>query len=70
MLHWLLDGGLELDDMTKRRNANIIYCCVAIILAAAAGAAWFWFNREPDAEYGMRTRFDSAPERTATVDMV
>ena len=53
--------------MTKSRKIKII-SCVAIILAVAAGAAWFWFNREPDSEYGFRVRFNSVPERTATVD--
>ena len=53
--------------MTKSRKTSIIFC-VTIILAVAAGAAWFWFGREPDSEYGMRVRFNSVPERTATVD--
>ena len=53
--------------MTKSRKTSIIFC-VTIILAVAAGAAWFWFSREPDSEYGMRVRFNSVPERTATVD--
>ena len=53
--------------MTKSRKTSIIFC-VTIILAIAVGAAWFWFSREPDSEYGMRVRFNSVPERTATVD--
>ena len=52
--------------MTKSRKTKLIYC-VAIILATAVGALGYWNNREPDEEYGSRVRFNSVPERTATV---